>query len=82
MALGREMVAPSLELCDRGRLVLLENASHWVQHEAAESVTDLLKRFLAGGLAGLDRPGDGAAHRPWMDRSSLTGEATLRSIPS
>ncbi len=55
VALGREMVAPSLELCDRGRLVVFENASHWVQHEEAESVTDLLKRFLAGGLAGLDR---------------------------
>jgi len=55
VALGREMVAPSLELCDRGRLVVFENASHWVQHEEAESVTDLLRRFLSGGLAGLDR---------------------------
>ncbi len=55
VALGREMVAPSLELCDRGRLVVFEGASHWVQHEEAESVTDLLKRFVAGGLAGLDR---------------------------
>ena len=53
-ALGREMAAPSLECCDRGRLFVFENASHWVQHEEAESVTDLMTRFLAGGLAGLD----------------------------
>jgi pimeloyl-ACP methyl ester carboxylesterase len=57
-ALGREMVAPSLELCDRGRAVFFENASHWVQHEEAESVTRLLKRFLAKGLDGL-RHGSG-----------------------
>ena len=54
-ALGFEMVAPSMELCDRGHLVGFENAGHWVQHEEAESVTDLLKRFLSDGLAGLDR---------------------------
>jgi pimeloyl-ACP methyl ester carboxylesterase len=54
VALGREMVAPSLELCDRARLVLFEGASHWVQHEEAASVNDLLRRFLAGGLAALD----------------------------
>ncbi len=63
-ALGREMVAPSLELCDRGRLVLFENASHWVQHEEADSVTDLLKRFLADGLKGLDRPETAEAAPP------------------
>ena len=51
--LGREMVAPSLELCDRGRLVWFESASHWVQHEEAVAVTDLLLRFLADGLQGV-----------------------------
>lgn len=53
IALGREMVAPSLELCDRGRLVLFENATHWVQHDEAESVTALLKGFLVDGLDGI-----------------------------
>jgi pimeloyl-ACP methyl ester carboxylesterase len=60
VALGREMVAPSLRRCDRGRLVVFENAGHWVQHEEAEAVTDLLKRFLSGGLAELDREVGGA----------------------
>ena len=54
IALGREMAAPSLEFCDRGRLVVFERATHWVQHEEAEAVTGLMLRFLAGGLAGLD----------------------------
>jgi pimeloyl-ACP methyl ester carboxylesterase len=54
-ALGREMAAPSLVWCDRGRLVVFENASHWVQHEEAKAVADLIIRFLAGGVAGLER---------------------------
>lgn len=53
VALGREMAVPSLDWCDHGRLVVFETASHWVQHEEADAVTDLMKRFLGGGLAGL-----------------------------
>lgn len=40
--LDAAMAQPSADLCDDGRLVMLPDASHWVQHEAAEHVTDLL----------------------------------------
>jgi epoxide hydrolase 4 len=46
-ALGRELVQPSVDLCDNARLELFENASHWVQHEEAERVNALLRDFLA-----------------------------------
>jgi len=42
VALSYEMVQPSLDLCDNGRLVFFENATHWVQHEEAEKVNQLL----------------------------------------
>lgn len=42
--LKREMAQPSIDLCDNGRLVFLENASHWVQHEEAERVNDLIRK--------------------------------------
>lgn len=48
--LGREMVPPSLELCDQGRAVYLEEATHWVQHEEADAVNRLLvEHFGSGG---------------------------------
>jgi pimeloyl-ACP methyl ester carboxylesterase len=53
VALGREMVGPSLALCDRGRSIFFEKATHWVQHEEAEAVNTHLLRFLAGGLDAL-----------------------------
>ena len=46
IALGRELAQPSIELCDDGRLVLLEEASHWVQHEEPEQVNRHLLAFL------------------------------------
>lgn len=51
--LGREMAGPSLALCDRGRLEVLESATHWVQHDEADVVNDRLVRFLRGGLPAL-----------------------------
>jgi epoxide hydrolase 4 len=45
--LGRELAQPSIDLCDQGRLVFLEEATHWVQHEAAARVNELLIDFLA-----------------------------------
>jgi epoxide hydrolase 4 len=45
-ALGREMVEPSLELCEQGQLLLLEEATHWVQHEEVEKVSQTLLEFL------------------------------------
>lgn len=46
-ALGREMAQPSIDLCDDGRLVFLEEATHWVQHDEPERVNELLLDFLA-----------------------------------
>ncbi|GAB3043633.1 alpha/beta fold hydrolase [Spirosoma pulveris] len=42
--LKREMAQPSIDLCDNGRLVFLEKASHWVQHEEAERVSELIRK--------------------------------------
>ena len=46
IALSRSMAQPSIDLCDNGRLVFLEEASHWVQHEEPETVNRLLLEFL------------------------------------
>jgi pimeloyl-ACP methyl ester carboxylesterase len=46
-ALGREMAPESIALCDDGRLHVLEDATHWVQHDAADRVNALLLDFLA-----------------------------------
>lgn len=46
IALGREMAQPSIDLCTDGALVFIEDASHWVQHEAAEQVNELLLAHL------------------------------------
>jgi pimeloyl-ACP methyl ester carboxylesterase len=44
--LGRELAPRSLEFCDQGRLVFIEEATHWVQHEETCMVNRLLLRFL------------------------------------
>ena len=44
--LGREMAQPSMDLCEDGRLIFIEEATHWVQHEEAERVNSLLGEFL------------------------------------
>ena len=46
--LGRELAQPSIDLCDDGRLVFFEEATHWVQHEEAERVNELIDTFLRG----------------------------------
>jgi pimeloyl-ACP methyl ester carboxylesterase len=46
IALSREMAQPSIDLCEQGKLVFFENASHWVQHDQAERVTALLIDLL------------------------------------
>ncbi|MCF8129240.1 MAG: alpha/beta hydrolase [Deltaproteobacteria bacterium] len=48
--LGREMAQPSIDLCDDGRLIFIEEASHWVHHEEAEQVNELINTFLRGNL--------------------------------
>lgn len=44
--LGREMAEPSINKCDNGRLVFIEGATHWVQHEEPEQVNLLMRQFI------------------------------------
>jgi epoxide hydrolase 4 len=46
MFLSIEMAYLSMELCNRGSLEMLENASHWVQHDEPEKVNQLLLEFF------------------------------------
>jgi pimeloyl-ACP methyl ester carboxylesterase len=41
-----QMAQPSIDLCDDGRLVFIDRASHWIAAEAAEEVNQLLIEFL------------------------------------
>ncbi len=44
--LGSEMAQPSIDLCESGRLVMIEGATHWVQHEKADQVNQLVSVFF------------------------------------
>jgi len=46
-ALSHRMARPSLDYYDKGKLVLFEEATHWVQHDEAEAVNQLLIEFLS-----------------------------------
>jgi pimeloyl-ACP methyl ester carboxylesterase len=41
-----QMAQPSVDLCQAGRLVMLDEATHWLQHEQPERVNALLAEFL------------------------------------
>lgn len=45
--LSCEMAEPSIALCEQGKLVLIEEATHWVQHEEAERVNQLMLNFFS-----------------------------------
>lgn len=45
--LKREMAQLSIDRCDNGRIVFFENATHWVQHEEAERVNELIKEVVS-----------------------------------
>jgi pimeloyl-ACP methyl ester carboxylesterase len=45
-ALSHRMARPSLDYCEDGKLFFFEDASHWVQHDEAELVTQYLLEFL------------------------------------
>lgn len=47
VALGAEMARASLPCCRQAELTFLPGAGHWVQHEAADRINDLLLDFLA-----------------------------------
>ncbi len=44
--LSPEMAGLSVALCDQGKLVVYEKASHWVQHEEAQAVSQALVDFF------------------------------------
>ena len=46
VALSHEMAQPSIELCDDGKLICFEKATHWVQHDEADEVNKNLIEFL------------------------------------
>jgi pimeloyl-ACP methyl ester carboxylesterase len=45
--LGPQMAQPSIDLCENGRLVIIEEATHWVQHEEPQRVNELISTFLS-----------------------------------
>jgi len=49
IAMGLGLARASLEWCEHGQLVVLEEATHWVQHDAADEVNRLLLGFLSEG---------------------------------
>lgn len=46
IALGQEMAQLSIEICENGQLIFFEDATHWVQHDEPQQVTQLLLEFL------------------------------------
>lgn len=44
--LSSGMARPSIELCIHGKLVMMENATHWVHHEEAAIVNQLIYNFI------------------------------------
>jgi pimeloyl-ACP methyl ester carboxylesterase len=46
IALSYQMAQPSVDLCDQGRLVPFEHATHWVQHDEAAGVNRELLAFF------------------------------------
>jgi pimeloyl-ACP methyl ester carboxylesterase len=46
IALSNELVQPSIGLCDDGRVVYYEDATHWVQHDQASQITQDILDFI------------------------------------
>lgn len=46
VALTHRMARPSMDYCDEGNLILFPEATHWVQHDAADEVNHYLVDFL------------------------------------
>ncbi len=44
--LKSEMAQASVELCDNGKLIYFDNATHWIQHEEPERVNQLMLEFF------------------------------------
>ena len=53
-ALSEDMARPSIEYCENGgELYLLTDATHWVQHDKATRVNELLSEFLNTSISSL-----------------------------
>ena len=48
VALNWQMAQFSVDLCSSGKLVYLDEASHWVQRDCAEQVNQEILAFLQG----------------------------------
>ncbi len=59
--LDASMVEPSLALCTRGQLHWIDEATHWVQHDARERVSAYLLASLRGEAAADANAPEGAA---------------------
>jgi len=46
VALSETMAQPSADFCRDGRLEMIEDATHWVQHDAPDRVNRLLREHL------------------------------------
>lgn len=44
--LGRDLAQPSIDYCEQGKLVFLENATHWVHQDEPQKVNNLLLDFF------------------------------------
>lgn len=47
-ALNAEMAQKSVELCENGRLVYFDEATHWIQHDEPDRVNQLMGDFFKG----------------------------------
>lgn len=45
--LRHEMARPSIDMCKNGRLVIIENATHWLHHEKVKQVNQLILEFIS-----------------------------------
>jgi len=46
IALSSKMAQESIDLCEDGELIFFEDATHWVQHDEADAVNQLLIDFI------------------------------------
>jgi len=46
VALSHRMARLSMDYCEDGKLIFFEDATHWVQHDEAENVSEFLLEFL------------------------------------
>ena len=51
MALTHRMARPSMDYVDDGNLILFPEATHWVQHDAAEEVNHYLGDFILDSIS-------------------------------